>query len=140
MVTGDNELTACQVSKELGIISQPLLVLTASDGDWHWASVDGEKWGNLDELVSSKSQHDLCVTGEGLEVLEARGLLRRVAERVRVWARMSPDHKQELITLLNKRLRRTTLMCGDGTNDVGALKQAHVGAYLFCCDHKGYVA
>lgn len=43
-----------------------------------------------------------------------------------VFARMSPRHKELLVARLNS-LGHTTLMCGDGTNDVGALTQAHIG-------------
>ena len=50
-------------------------------------------------------------------------------DSVVVFARMSPDDKERVLKRL-KQQGRHTFMCGDGANDVGALKQAHVGVAL----------
>ena len=43
-----------------------------------------------------------------------------------VYSRTSPTQKGIIVGLLNS-LGHKTLMCGDGTNDVGSLKRADVG-------------
>ena len=43
---------------------------------------------------------------------------------------MNPDEKELLVKLLNAQKGNIIGMCGDGANDVRALKAAHVGISL----------
>ncbi|PFH36293.1 hypothetical protein BESB_044850 [Besnoitia besnoiti] len=92
-------------------------------------------------LAQLGADFHLCLTGPVIaSLLEACGaetareqvqILRPLLPYVGVFARMSPQQK-ELILLAFKASGLVTLMCGDGTNDVGALKAAHVGVSLLC--------
>ncbi|XP_077506976.1 endoplasmic reticulum transmembrane helix translocase isoform X2 [Amblyomma americanum] len=137
MITGDAPLTACHVARELNFISaqRETLILTESEDDrWDWVSIDETERIPLDESLSDHSlymKYNLCITGEGLAYLTAtaNNFLKRMLPHVRVFARVAPKQKEQVITAL-KSLGFVTLMCGDGTNDVGALKHAHVGVAL----------
>lgn len=59
----------------------------------------------------------------------ARSALARLVPLCSVFARHAPRHKEAVISAFNASGRHT-IMCGDGTNDVGALKQAHVGVSI----------
>lgn len=58
-----------------------------------------------------------------------RNTLRLLAPFVTLFARVSPSQKEDIVLALND-AGHFTLMCGDGTNDVGALKAAHVGVSI----------
>ncbi|KAL1960659.1 hypothetical protein VTO42DRAFT_7238 [Malbranchea cinnamomea] len=138
MITGDNPLTAVHVARQVEIVDRDVLILDAPEDDTSgtklvWRSVD-DKFSvpvNPAEPLDSNilETKDLCVTGYALEKFRNQKALKDLLRHTWVYARVSPKQKEEIL-LGMKDAGYTTLMCGDGTNDVGALKQAHVGVAL----------
>lgn len=138
MITGDNPLTAVHVARQVEIVDRDVLILDAPENN-----DSGTKlvWRSIDEKVSipvdpSKDldrdilkTKDICITGYALAKFRDQKALPVLLRHTWVYARVSPVQKEEILLGL-KDQGFTTLMCGDGTNDVGALKQAHVGVAL----------
>ncbi|XP_031484835.1 probable manganese-transporting ATPase PDR2 [Nymphaea colorata] len=133
MITGDQALTACHVASQVHIISKPSLILTPVRGSqrFEWVSPDESQTISYsqNEVESLSESFDLCIGGDCFEMLQQGSAALQVIPFVKVFARVAPDQKELIMTTL-KTVGRMTLMCGDGTNDVGALKQAHVGVAL----------
>uniref|UniRef100_A0A1I8AK79 Cation-transporting ATPase n=1 Tax=Steinernema glaseri TaxID=37863 RepID=A0A1I8AK79_9BILA len=139
MITGDNPLTACHVASVLRFTKKgrTILILDEPENDgeeWVWKSADDTVKEPLSTTITKQftSQYDFCITGAAFKYLmapERRTLLRRILLNIRVFARMAPKQKEDVINQM-KALGKVTLMCGDGTNDVGALKHANVGVAL----------
>jgi cation-transporting ATPase 13A1 len=138
MITGDNPLTAVHVAKQVEIVDRDCYILDAPENDESgeklvWRSVDDRTNIPVDpqqpldaDILKTK---DLCVTGYALAKFVGKPGWKQILRYAWVYARVSPKQKEEILLGL-KDCGYTTLMCGDGTNDVGALKQAHIGVAL----------
>ncbi|KIJ31777.1 hypothetical protein M422DRAFT_783699 [Sphaerobolus stellatus SS14] len=138
MITGDNPLTAVHVARDVEIVDREALILDLKENPKNDSDL---VWRNIEETInipvdpaepidpSILENYDLCITGVAMKQYEARPAWNDLVQHTRVYARVSPAQKELILTSF-KSLGYTTLIAGDGTNDVGALKQADIGVAL----------
>jgi len=113
---------------------KPILILEKDkNGNMFWQSYDDDSRVadfTATDVPNLAKTYDLTVTGTNLEAAyEYDVATKTILSHFKVFARMKPDEKETVIECLHS-VGKLCLMCGDGANDVGALKQADVGVAL----------
>ena len=138
MVTGDNIQTAISVGRDCQLVKadQTIIRVEAEDGPAQLAVTYSLPESETASILTSTSQiQDLtsenyvfACDGNAFRLIRNKDpeLLKRIVHRGKIFARMLPEQKIELIECL-KAVGRQVIMCGDGCNDCGALKTAHAG-------------
>lgn len=142
IITGDHALVAIHVAKQLNLCTKSVTLIDQNERGVYFMSInhvdDGQPFtepqkfslGQLpDYLVEDLS--DVALTGQALNFLKKNdpALLETIMPKVIIFSRAKPDEKTWIIEWLIKSGKNVG-MCGDGTNDCGALKAAHVGLAL----------
>jgi cation-transporting ATPase 13A1 len=87
----------------------------------------------IEDIKDFSKEYILCITNEEYKKLNKIKNqipnIYSIIQYITLFCRMSKSNKIEIISNL-KSYGRNTLMCGDGTNDIGALKLAKVGVTL----------
>ncbi|KAF3760211.1 hypothetical protein M406DRAFT_343355 [Cryphonectria parasitica EP155] len=158
MVTGDNILTAISVARECNMINKTAHCFVPRFAEGHsrdpeaklqWESIDDPAY-QLDEKtlvplpapvdgdaslpynISNLRNYSIAVSGDVFRwVVDFAPVevLHRMLVAGKIYARMSPDEKHELVEKLQS-IDYCAGFCGDGANDCGALKAADVGISL----------
>ncbi|CAJ2507776.1 Uu.00g089620.m01.CDS01 [Anthostomella pinea] len=158
MVTGDNILTAISVARNCGLVERDAhcFVPHFAEGDFrdpnarlHWESIDDtayqldyrtllplpapvERDASLPYDITNLKNYSLAVSGDVFRWMidfAPNEVMQRMLVRGKVFARMSPDEKHELVEKFQS-IGYCCGFCGDGANDCGALKAADVGISL----------
>ncbi|KAL3816680.1 hypothetical protein ACHAXA_003870 [Cyclostephanos tholiformis] len=129
MITGDNVLTGVKIALAAGMIKPDYAVIIGDsirdDGEIEWLNYTDDSPAVPNEDTS------IALTGKVWEYLldhDPKSAL-DYAKRTKVFGRCKPDDKVSIISTFVE-MGDITLMCGDGGNDCGALKAAHVGIAL----------
>jgi len=131
MITGDHPLTAVKIATELDLLPKDKPVIRATrmksqaEDNVEW--VDQE--GNVVDLPEDLNTVELVINGAVFHAIQRSKLMMDLLTHVRVFARMSPADKVSVVNLYIT-AGFVTAMCGDGGNDCGALRAAHVGVAL----------
>ncbi len=136
MATGDNILTAIKVARNCGIIDESVEVWSTDvdENGLFWKStLTDEIHYKMPWTISSDTE--VAVSGKAFRhIVDFKDkepyLFMTMIYKAKVYARMGPEMKAELVLHTQDILKIKVAMCGDGANDCSALKAADVGLSL----------
>jgi cation-transporting ATPase 13A1 len=154
MITGDSPYTSSDVGKRISLLTKdkPTIILDGTQIShssnvstpvtisnlvgWTILAKKEEElkkeiiFNNLNDFSTLSQTYNICVTGNAIEILEREfkdvDVLRHICQYINIYARVIPVQKENIIKAYNNN-GLCTLMCGDGTNDVGALRVSNIG-------------
>jgi magnesium-transporting ATPase (P-type) len=134
IVTGDSVVAGIRVAQECGIMSphKPVIIAgTSNKGGLTWSDYNGNPVDMPFTEGALSGSFELAISGRAWEILllEHPKAVLALAPFASVFGRLTPHDKVSVIKTYVD-LGFVTLMSGDGGNDVGALKAAHVGVAL----------
>ncbi|CAG5040027.1 unnamed protein product [Parnassius apollo] len=135
MVTGDNIMTAMSVARGCNMVQphQKLVLVTVGQQQTNDSRppLSMEVVGEGGPPLLSMDAYVLALEGKTWAVIRTHypEMMPTVLSKGMIFGRFGPDQKTQLITALQGE-GLIVGMCGDGANDCGALKAAHVGISL----------
>lgn len=154
IITGDNAFTAIHVARKVNMELQATVLLldiatdTVGSGDKAnnvvFADVDelasrpNPEWTPMDNktFLGLADNNEFALTGAALDALVATQsslFVEQIVLHTKIFSRIRPHQKTWIVETLIQR-GKCVGMVGDGTNDCGALKAAHVGIALSDAD------
>ena len=132
IITGDHLLTTSKVSKDLKLGPDNFGLLKIEDGKVKWNDLDNnfiKETKTIEEIKQLSTKYTLGLTGDEYKHIdEIVNMPNRheMTQYITLFCRVSPSQKDDIIKDLIK-CGKNPSMCGDGSNDVGALKRATIG-------------
>ncbi|KAF1328153.1 P-type atpase, partial [Globisporangium splendens] len=150
IITGDNAFTAIHVARQVNMKLQSTVLLLDVVNDPKginnvvFADVDDlatqsrPEWTPLDSktFLGLADNNEFAITGTALDALIATQsslFVEQIVLHTKIFSRIRPHQKTWIVETLIQR-GKCVGMVGDGTNDCGALKAAHVGIALSDAD------
>ena len=132
IITGDHLLTTSKVSKDLKLGPDKFGLLKIENGIIKWNDLDNnfiKETKTVDEIKELAKNYTLGLTGDEYKHIdEVQNMPNKheMTQYIKLFCRVSPTQKDDIIKDLIKSGKNPS-MCGDGSNDVGALKRATIG-------------
>jgi cation-transporting ATPase 13A1 len=139
IITGDHHLTTAKVAQDMKIGPDQILFMKVDEKNKNlaWVDLDGKvisKSTTIEEIRNLSKNYTLGLTGKEMEKLDEshHSIIQHkylIFPSIKLYCRVSPMQKDDIIKNLIKSGDQPS-MCGDGSNDVGALKRAVIGIAL----------
>ena len=135
IITGDHLLTTIKVAKDLKIGPKKFITLKIEENKikcYDMNNIFVKEIKSFEEVKYLSDEYTLSITGDEYKSLcSIKNIpdLYKIIQHIKIFCRFSQTQKREIMNNLIK-CGKNPSMCGDGSNDVGALRLATIGVVI----------